>query len=276
MFFRWLQGFSIATVLVLAACTPPMAATPTAAPPPAPAAQQAAAPAAKPGDPLADAITKYYDAAKREGKLVLYGVSGPTLYNPVRDAFMARFPGIALEGVDQRGRESREKVVAEQQSRNYVVDVVISGFDTQSELLANNFIEPYQAAEIPQVIPELVTPGGNFNPRTVEHLHHDRQHQPGPAGPGAQDLAGRPGSEVARQAGYGRPARQRPGRHHHLGRRGAVRARLELQAGRAEAVLRDSGRPHLDLAGARRVRHLPVLEPHQRHRPAQGRRRSSC
>ena len=167
MFFRWLQGFSIATVLVLAACTPPMAATPTAAPPAAPAAQQAAAPAAKPGDPLADAIAKYYDAAKREGKLVIYGVGNPTLYNPVRDAFMARFPGIALEGVDQRGRESREKVVAEQQSRNYVVDVVISGFDTQSELLANNFIEPYQAAEIPQVIPELVTPGGNFNPRTV-------------------------------------------------------------------------------------------------------------
>src|SRR5215204_897276 len=139
MFFRWLQGFSIATVLVLAACTPPMAATPTAAPPAAPAAQQAAAPAAaKPGDPLADAIGKYYDAAKREGKLVIYGVGNPTLYNPVRDAFTARFPGIALEGVDQRGRESREKVVAEQQSRNYVVDVVISGFDTQSELLANN------------------------------------------------------------------------------------------------------------------------------------------
>jgi len=165
---RWLHGLIVSLVLVLAACQPPLAATPTAAPaaPAAPAAGQAA-PTAKPGDPLADAIGKYYEAAKREGKLVIYGVGNPTLYNPIRDAFVARFPGIQLEGVDQRGRESREKVLAEQQSRNYVVDVVVSGFDTQSELLANNFIEPYQAAEIPQVIPELVTPGGNFNPRTV-------------------------------------------------------------------------------------------------------------
>jgi hypothetical protein len=144
MHLRLLQVLTIGFAVVLVACQPPLAATPTAAPPQptaAPAAQQAA-PAAKPGDPLGDAIAKYYDAAKREGKLVIYGVGNPTLYTPVRDAFVARFPGIQIEGVDQRGRESREKVLAEQQSRNYVVDVVISGFDTQSELLANNLSSP--------------------------------------------------------------------------------------------------------------------------------------
>src|SRR5688500_5487166 len=115
MHLRLLQVLTIGFAVVLVACQPPLAATPTAAPakPAAPAAQQPA-PAAKAGDPLGDAINKYYEAAKKEGKLVIYGVGNPTLYNPVRDAFQTRFPGIALEGVDQRGRESREKVVAEQ------------------------------------------------------------------------------------------------------------------------------------------------------------------
>src|SRR5690349_1023963 len=161
-----------ALALGLVACNPPLAAQPTAAPPPAaaPTAAPAApttAPAAKPttavaapaptattaaatkaADPLQAVIDKYYDGAKKEGKLVLYGVGNATLYNPIRDAFMKRFPGIQLEGVDQRGRESREKIIAEQQSKNYVVDVVISGTDTQNELTQNGLIEPYAAAEL--------------------------------------------------------------------------------------------------------------------------------
>src|SRR5262249_11889965 len=177
--------------LGVAACNPPLAAQPTAAPPAAPtvaptvvptvapAAKPTAAPAAAPAptapqavaaksaDPLQPAIDKYYEAAKKEGKLVLYGVGNATLYNPIRDAFIKRFPGIQVEGVDQRGRESREKVIAEQQSKNYVVDVVISGTDTQNELVQNGFIEKYEAAEINNVIPELVPPDRQNNPRTV-------------------------------------------------------------------------------------------------------------
>jgi iron(III) transport system substrate-binding protein len=172
----------------LAACNPPLAATPTSAPaappttapaavptavpqakpttPPAPAAA-ATTTAAKPTDPFQAIADKYYEAARKEGKLVLYGVGNSTLYNPVRDAFQKRFPGIELNGVDQRGRESREKVIAEQQSRNYVADVVISGTDTQNELVQNGFIEPYQAAELSSVVPELVPPDRQNNPRTV-------------------------------------------------------------------------------------------------------------
>ncbi len=183
--------------LVMAACNPPLAAQPTAAPAAptaapkpttAPAAQPTTAPAAaakpttaaavpaptatqaaaaKPADPLQAVADKYYEAAKKEGKLVLYGVGNATLYNPVRDAFQKRFPGIELVGVDQRGRESREKIIAEQQSKNYVADVVISGTDTQNELVQNGFIERYDATEISNVIPDLVPPDRQNNPRTV-------------------------------------------------------------------------------------------------------------
>src|SRR5205085_3815343 len=103
----------------------------------------------------------------KEGKLVLYGVGNATLYNPIRDAFTKRFPGIELQGVDQRGRESREKVLAEQQSKNYVADVVISGTDTQNELTQNGYIEAYQAAGLANVIPDLVPTDRVNSPRTV-------------------------------------------------------------------------------------------------------------
>jgi iron(III) transport system substrate-binding protein len=192
--FRFLIGLF---VLGLAACSPPLAATPTAAPAPptaapaapaptaapkpttapaaagAPAPQPTAAPAPPTAAPASSAssldaaIGKYYEAAKKEGKLVVYGVGNATLYNPIRDAFMKKFPGIQLEGVDQRGRESREKIFAEQQSKNYVADVVISGTDTQNELTQNGFFETFQPTELANVIPELVPTDRANSPRTI-------------------------------------------------------------------------------------------------------------
>ncbi|MBV9602347.1 MAG: extracellular solute-binding protein [Chloroflexi bacterium] len=176
---------SLVMLIGLAACNPPLAATPTAAPtsPPAPTTAAAPAPAtsAPAGQPtsaaaaatststnsLDAAIAKYYDAARQEGKLVVYGVGPAELYNPVHDAFVKRFPGIDLQGVDQRGRETREKIIAEQQSHNYVVDVAISGTDTQQELVQDGYVDDYQAADLSSVIPELVPPDRKNNPRTV-------------------------------------------------------------------------------------------------------------
>jgi iron(III) transport system substrate-binding protein len=182
--------FTVVAVLALAACSPPLAATPTQAPAAAPTS---AAPTSAPAKPAATtapagsaatpaaasvstpsssssldaAIARYYDAAKQEGKLVVYGVGTPALYNPVHDAFVKRFPGIDLQGVDQRGRETREKIIAEQQSHNYVVDVAISGTDTQNELAQDGYVEDYQAADIGSVIPQLVPADRKNNPRTV-------------------------------------------------------------------------------------------------------------
>jgi iron(III) transport system substrate-binding protein len=172
--------------LVTAACSPPLAATPTAAPTAAPkpttaaapaeaakpaAAQPTAAPAAKAASPAEDEIAKlrsqYYDAAKTEGKLVIYGVGPPELFNPVKEAFNKDFPGISLEGVDQRGRETREKILAEQQSRNYVVDVAISGPDTQASLIEAKVTEDFPSQFVDKVVPELRPQYASSNPRSV-------------------------------------------------------------------------------------------------------------
>ena len=171
-------GLLTGLCMLLAACGSPSAATPTTAPvaaqtaakPPAtPAAAAAQAAAAQPTavTPLDQAYATLYPAAKQEGKLVLYGVGTPDLYEPIRAGFASRFPGIELQGVDQRGRDSREKIVAEQQSKNYVADVVISGTDTQAELVSLGLTEAYQPAEIGNAIPGLVPAGGAMSPRTL-------------------------------------------------------------------------------------------------------------
>lgn len=178
-----LMGFA----LLMAACNPPLAATPTVAPIPAAKPTTAAAPAgsetAKPGaasaapaaktggstadDEIAKIKAQYHDAAKAEGKLIIYGVGPPELFNPVKAAFEREFPGITLEGVDQRGRETREKILAEQNSRNFVVDVAISGPDTQAALIEAKVTEDFASQFVDKVVPELKPQYAASNPRSV-------------------------------------------------------------------------------------------------------------
>ncbi len=162
MFSSLRPGILGVVSLALAACSPPLAApAPTLAP-------TAAAPKPAAGSTaLEQAYATLYPAAKQEGKLVLYGVGNADLYEPIHQAFVTRFPGIEVQGVDQRGRDSREKIVAEQQSQNYVADVVISGTDTQAELVTLGLTEAYTPAEIDNAIPGLVPPGGAMSPRTL-------------------------------------------------------------------------------------------------------------
>lgn len=164
-----------------------MAASPTAAPAkpteaPKPAAAAASPAAAKPAASPAAAAqptggaadaeiarikAQYHDAARAEGKLVIYGVGPPQLFNPVKAAFEQEFPGITVEGVDQRGRETREKILAEQQSRNFVVDVAISGPDTQGALIEAKVTEDFASQFIERVVPELKPQYASSNPRSV-------------------------------------------------------------------------------------------------------------
>ena len=150
-----------------AAATPAAASKPVPTPPAIGAGQSAAAAQPTVGSNLEQVYANLYPAAKQESKLVLYGVGTVDLFEPVRVAFVNRFPGIELQGVDQRGRETREKVLAEQQSQNYVGDVAISGTDTQAELVSLGYTEAYQPAEIGNAIPGLVPQGGAMNPRTL-------------------------------------------------------------------------------------------------------------
>lgn len=151
-----------------AAASQPAAASKPVPTPPAIAAGQSAARAEPTASSNLDQVyAQLYPLAKQEGKLVLYGSGTPDLFEPVRQAFVNHFPGIEVQGVDQRGRETREKVVGEQQSQNYVGDVAISGTDTQAELAGLGYTEPYLAQEMSNAIPGLVPAGGVMSPRTL-------------------------------------------------------------------------------------------------------------
>jgi iron(III) transport system substrate-binding protein len=189
-------------MLALAACTPPVAPQPTAAPKAAPTSAPkaegapakpaevpptlASAPAAKPttvaaqAQPTAassatdsqraldDARAKYYEAAKAEGSLVMYGTNfAPALIDPVREAFGKTFPGIEIRAEVQTGSITREKIIAEQLAKSYVVDIASTGFSTTRDLIDAGFVEPYESPQSSVLIPEFVHPSGRVTPHNA-------------------------------------------------------------------------------------------------------------
>jgi iron(III) transport system substrate-binding protein len=174
---------TVGYAFLLAACSPPLATTPTAAPQkpaatqPAPAAASAptAAEAPKPGAataaPADDEVGKvralYYEAAKQEGKLVIYGGGSPEQFGPVKAAFQQEFPGITVDSADQRGRETREKILVEQQTKNYVADLAITGTDTQASIIEAGATEDYQSLFLEKVVSDLRPQYATSSPYTA-------------------------------------------------------------------------------------------------------------
>lgn len=166
---------SLAAVAV--ACAPPLAPSPSPAPTSAPAkapttaasapvaapATSAPAPrttAPKPSDELAE-------AARREGSVVIYASGEAAAWEPIKQAWSARYPGVNLEIVNQRGRDTREKIIAEQAAKRVVADVVSAGPDSTTELDKLGFLDPFQPAELSAIRADFVDPRGILLPRNV-------------------------------------------------------------------------------------------------------------
>jgi iron(III) transport system substrate-binding protein len=103
---------------------------------------------------------KFYEGAKKEGKLVIYGLGEPFL-TPIVNVFRKRYPGVTIEGFDEPGSQSRERIIAEQKTGRIIGDIIIAGPTNHQALADLNFLEPYQSSQLPHMIPELV-PEGNF------------------------------------------------------------------------------------------------------------------
>jgi iron(III) transport system substrate-binding protein len=179
---------AVGYALLLAACSPPLATTPTAAsqkpsptqPAPAAASAPTSAPAPKPAATSGSAVSAtddelgkvrrlYYEAAKPEGKLVIYGGGSPDQFGPVKTAFQQEFPGMTVDSVDQRGRETREKVLVEQQTKNFVADLAITGTDTQASIIEAGATEDYQSVFIDKVVPDLRPQYATSSPYTASN-----------------------------------------------------------------------------------------------------------
>src|SRR5713226_6335685 len=97
--------------------------------------------------PPIGAAQPLYEAAKKEGKVVVYGW-GDDVFQVVAKAFMRRYGDIKLEGLDMRGEEAREKIIAEHGARQIVADLISSGENSIAELRLMGLVAKYESSEL--------------------------------------------------------------------------------------------------------------------------------
>jgi iron(III) transport system substrate-binding protein len=95
------------------------------------------------------------NAAKKEGKVVVFGPAGEIIRNALVDAFSKSFPTIALEYVGGRAAEGAAKVKIERDGGVFSIDVFIGGAVTLMELGAFGALERLEPALI---VPEVKDP----------------------------------------------------------------------------------------------------------------------
>ena len=95
------------------------------------------------------------NAAKKEGKVVVFGPAGEIIRNALVDAFSKSFPAITLEYVGGRAAEGAAKVKIERDGGVFSIDVFIGCAVTLMELGAFSALERLEPALI---LPEVKDP----------------------------------------------------------------------------------------------------------------------
>ena len=155
-----LVGVAVAASLALAACSP--AAAPPAAAPPAGGAGQ---PPAAVQDPAAQRTAQLFEAAKKEGSVVVYSGDKKNQMDPLVQGFEKRYPGVKVDaGVEKPNLETRERIIAEGGAGKGSIDVWWTGFTSGLTMQQAGVIESYQSPELANLLPGMVPSGVQFNP----------------------------------------------------------------------------------------------------------------
>lgn len=105
---------------------------------------QAQVPAGYPAD-----YSKLVDAAKKEGKVVIYSTTDAASANPLVKDFEALYPGIKVEYSDLNSTELYNRFIAEAAANNGTGDVIwSSAMDLQVKLVADGHALTYPSPEI--------------------------------------------------------------------------------------------------------------------------------
>src|SRR5262245_55204718 len=106
-------------------------------------AAQAQAPEGYPAD-----YAKIVDAAKKEGKVVVYATTDAVAANPLIKDFESLYPGIKVEYSDLNSTELYNRFIAEAAANNGTADVLwSSAMDLQVKLVADGQAETYASPE---------------------------------------------------------------------------------------------------------------------------------
>jgi iron(III) transport system substrate-binding protein len=107
-------------------------------------AVQAQAPQGYPAD-----YAKLIEAAKKEGKVVIYATTDAVAANPLIKDFETLYPGIKVEYSDLNSTELYNRFIAEAAAKNGTADVLwSSAMDLQVKLVADGLATTYASPEI--------------------------------------------------------------------------------------------------------------------------------
>ena len=133
---RWIRTLT-ATAAVTAAALAPVFATPALA----------QAPAGYPAD-YANLIA----AARKEGKVIVYGATDTNAVNPLIKDFEALYPGVRVEYNDMNTTELYNRVVSEKAAGGTSADVLwSSAMDLQIKLVNDGLALAYKSPETPKL-----------------------------------------------------------------------------------------------------------------------------
>jgi iron(III) transport system substrate-binding protein len=104
-----------------------------------------------------------YDAAKKEGKVVIYA-RGDEDFRRIVQVFNRRYPDVTVEAQEMRGQEAREKIIAEQAAKQLVVDIISGGENSIAELRQLGYLEQYRSPELKFIQKDSLDPLGFRNP----------------------------------------------------------------------------------------------------------------
>ncbi len=151
-------GLVVLIALVIAACTPnvPSESTGTtpagSVPKPAAATESASSVAGSAKEAWEEKWGAVLEAAKREGKVVVYGAPAAEVRSAMIQSFKAKY-GIPLEYISISGPESAAKIQAERRARLYLVDVLLgASAPGQNILKPDGAFDPLEPALI---LPEV-------------------------------------------------------------------------------------------------------------------------
>ena len=95
-------------------------------------------------------------AAKKEGKLVLWGPPGANVREAYAEGFQKAFPGIEVDYTGATGSKQGPRLLAERRAGVYLVDVLTQGTTTMLQtLMPQNALDPIPPALI---LPEVTDP----------------------------------------------------------------------------------------------------------------------
>ena len=147
----------LVAAVAVAACGPAAPAQPASQAPSGAVAPAASAQGAGQAD---DELAALYDAAKREGRVVLAG-PGASTREPALRGFMAKYPGVEVQGVTLRGADMMSRLQAEIASGQRVMDVFLSAQGTMYAARQAGYFEPW-APPAAEALPADFRPPGNY------------------------------------------------------------------------------------------------------------------